>query len=359
MITSILIDATHIGTNQPTGVERYVDALLPVLSEKLMAAGVDVTWVSHYDEPAHPAGVKWIRSEHVHGWGQFAVRQLMLDGKFDLYFTPSSIVPLGGLFQRSMTMHDLSFMRFPKAYSPSQRIRLGWWAPRAAVLSRTIIVPSEFVKNDLIRFWKVPTNKIEVAYHGPIPLSEKAVTVEGVNPEKPFIVYMGRLEEKKGLTPLILAFVELAKKNPDLQLVLAGKAGVGEDIVRRTVREMDSATNNRIILPGYVSNEQQRWLYDHARVVAVPSPAEGFGFGVLEGFESSVPVVCSTEGAAPEIGGDAVLKASNLPSWIGLLNQALEDEPTRSRLIAEGKKRLTQFSWDKSAQETAEALIRD
>ncbi len=360
MSKSIVIDATHFGLPEPTGVERYVDMILPLITERLVAAEANVIWVGH-NAPVHvPKGVIWLTSEHSTGWGQFVVRELMGSSTHDLFFTPSGIAPLGRDFKRAMVIHDLSFIKYPAAYSASQKIRMSIWMPRAAKACNIIITPSEFVKQDIMKEWNIPGEKIVVTQLGPVPLSKEVKPVKDVDKTKPYLLFVGRVEEKKNLPPVLLAFGELAKTMPDLHFVIAGKPGVGSEKVDRTIKELPAKVASRVIRAGYVSDEEQSWLYQHACVVVVPSPAEGFGFPVLEGFEAGVPVVTAHEGAAPEIGGNAVLvaQADSATAWGKSLKQAIEDEPQRKKMIEAGTKRLKDFDWEKTADLTAGVLIK-
>lgn len=357
MPQSIVIDATHFGTPEPTGVERYVDALLPPLSEQLQAQGASVIWVGHKAPETVPRGVMWLTSEYRKGWGQLVAKELMGNTFYDLFFTPSGIVPIGRSFKRAMTVHDLSFVRYPKAYSAVERVRLGMWGPRGAKASNVLIVPSRAVQQDLVQFWNVPLSKIAVVPHGPLPLDKHEEAVPGVG--KQFLLFVGRVEEKKNLGTILVAFGALAQKYPNLQLVLAGKPGVGTETIQRTARELRDGAAERVIFPGYVTNAQRTWLYRRAAAAVVPCPGEGFGFPVLEAFEAEVPVVVADAGAVTEVGGEAVLRAApfTAASWEEQLTCLLDDQELRKRLTAAGRARLEGFSWEKSAELTARALL--
>jgi glycosyltransferase involved in cell wall biosynthesis len=100
-----------------------------------------------------------------------------------------------------------------------------------------------------------------------------------------------------------------------------------------------------------VSDAGRRALLDGAAMLAYPSIYEGFGFPVLEAMTVGVPVVAARAGAIPEVAGDAALLVeptdeANLAAAIAAL---LADEGLRRELIARGRDRVREFSWEDTA----------
>jgi glycosyltransferase involved in cell wall biosynthesis len=143
----------------------------------------------------------------------------------------------------------------------------------------------------------------------------------------------------------------------DLALVLAGRPGWEYDQLLATIDRLELA--GRVILPGYVSDEERSALYHGARVYAFPSLYEGFGFPVLEAMAHGVPVVCSNTSSLPELAADAALTVDpmDVQGLADALRRLLQDEPLRRHLIARGQERVRLFSWKSCAQSTLEVLI--
>lgn len=361
MAKSILIDATHFAIPEPTGVEKYVDALLIPLSKCLLQnPQTRVTWVGHVPAPAHvPDAVNWLQDNYLKGWGQHGAKRLMESGAFDVYFTPSGIAPLGGDFERIMTVHDLSFIQYPAAYTWRQRWRLNGWGPKAAKLCSHVIVPTVTVRDDVEHYWKVPTGKINVVPHGPLTWPYQGEPVSWLPERTPYLYFLGRIEEKKNLLTVIKAFVDIAKEHRELALVLAGKDGYGSKAVRQLIASLSHELRSRIFLPGYISDEQAHWLMMHTEALLVPSPAEGFAFPVLDGFAVGIPVITAHAGGAAEVGGEAVraVQADDVPAWTAALREVLSNKELRQQMVAKGKERLGSFSWEQTAAHTAEILL--
>jgi glycosyltransferase involved in cell wall biosynthesis len=114
----------------------------------------------------------------------------------------------------------------------------------------------------------------------------------------------------------------------------------------------------RVVLTGYVSDEEKRALLAGATLLAYPSRYEGFGFPVLEGFSAGVPVLTSSAASLPEVAGDAALLVdpNDLDAIAEGLVRLFGDPGLRERLVAAGRERLGTFSWERAAASTAEVL---
>ena len=357
MHRSILIDASHLGVDQPTGVELYVDSLLPHLFAELQKHGFTrVHLISTRENPpqALPEYVLWQYAPAERFWGQRVITRWVKKLKPDLYFTPSGVPPLFSSVPTIFTAHDLSFYHQKEAYSVLQHIRLRGLERLAAKNAVALCVPSLFVADELKTHWQIPPEKI---FCTPLALPEER-TSKSKKPafigEDPFILYMGRIEHKKNLQTLVRAFVPVADKR-NVTLVLAGKDGVGAVALKSTIAQLPLSIQQKISVTGYVLPEEKRWLYEHAELCVVPCPLEGFGLPVLEGFAAQVPVICADAGAAPEVAGSAALlvPALNHEAWTKSLYSGLDDRALRKQLRYAGMQRLAKFTWAATAQATA------
>ncbi len=103
-----------------------------------------------------------------------------------------------------------------------------------------------------------------------------------------------------------------------------------------------------------------RWLYQHARVLAIPSLAEGFGLPVLEAMASGCPVVAGRTGSLPEVGGDAAryVDPTDVGDIAGGLSAVLGDKPLADGLRARGLVRAAGFGYDRTARATLDVYER-
>jgi len=176
----------------------------------------------------------------------------------------------------------------------------------------------------------------------------------GIN--KPFVLFIGRLEEKKNIRRLVQAFNWARKKN-DFQLVLSGKPGYGYEQIKKEIEA--SQYQKDIIIPGWVEKEDLPRLLAAARVAIFVSLYEGFGLPILEALSIGVPVLASDLPSLREVGNNAVLYVDpkNIESIGRGLRYLFSLESERGQWIKTGRERANYFSWDKTAAQIAKMLL--
>src|SRR4029453_17139120 len=141
--------------------------------------------------------------------------------------------------------------------------------------------------------------------------------------------------------------------DPEPWLVIAGGrtywAPQGTEALRARVEALPDRLRRRVVLTGYVSDDEKRALLAGATVLAYPSRYEGFGFPVLEGFSARVPVLTSSAASLPEVAGDAALLVD--PHDVDAIGDGLarlfDDTGLRRRLVGGGLGGLAVFSWER------------
>jgi len=359
MQKSIIIDATHLGVAQPTGVEYYTSEILPRISSRLIGAGWPVSWVGHTsDSPTPlPKGVQWIHSPHHPGWSQLVLPKLLKTLKPYIFFTPSGIPPVRCPVKSAMVVHDMGVYRFGENYLPGEVLRLGWLSKLAAKHASLIISPSTYTTQEIRHFWPKYKGALVVIQHGyeaPKASAEAVPNIAAV----PLFLFVGRIENKKNLRPLIEGFARAAEEQ-DMQLVLAGKHGYGAATLEKYIHKLPEKVRNRIHLLSYISEAQKVWLYQYAAAGVLPCPAEGFGMPVLDCFHFGVIPICAQAGALPEVAGEAGLyvQEDSPTDWYLHLRDVAKGSIDRAHLVAQGKSRLAHFDWERAAEETASALL--
>jgi alpha-1,3-rhamnosyl/mannosyltransferase len=358
----ITIDASHYRTAHPTGVEVYVDELLPRLVPILVREGYDVQLLRSESLPAQDVLAGYVvRLPYRRGWGQTVVGSYVHKLRPKLYFTPSGIPPVLSSVPVAVTVHDISVYDSPESYSLPDRLRHTALLRHSAKRARIVLVPSKYVAETLIKRWRLSQDSLVIT-----PLARQlSEEVKAQAPafsadiQDPLYVFVGRLEEKKQLRQVVAGFAAYVRAGGAGSLVLAGGNGHGIERLRALVESLDESVKARILLPGYVSREALAYLLTRATALLVPSPYEGFGIPVLEGFAVSVPVIASGKGAAAEVGADAVLSVGSgtADDWTAAFN-GITDEKLRETLISRGLARLEKYSWETTASATATALLR-
>lgn len=187
------------------------------------------------------------------------------------------------------TMHDL-IMTWEKNPSRNQLLHWTkqkvyiWLYKQVARRTAAIITPSDFVKNDLLRFAKIKPEKITVTYEAADKISDNPEPLRGLEGSQ-FIMYVGRPSPHKNLGTLIEAYASLRSTLPNLKLVLAGKL---DDNYLRYQETVKANAIKGVVFTDFVSEGQLRWLYEHCRAYIFPSLSEGFGLPGLEADRKSV-----------------------------------------------------------------------
>ena len=278
-------------------------------------------------------------------------------GGVDVFFSPHALpLPLSRA-PRVLVIHDLSFVSHPEWFSPQSRLWHASMRMRTQVeQAACLIVPSRATARDLIRFWKIPEQKIQV-----IPWGVPSVVRVGQRPVRVgprYILYIGTVEKRKNVLGLLRAF-KILKEDAvfaDARLVIAGAMGWGSGEIANSKRQI--ANSSDIEFRGYVTEAEKAALLAQASVFVYPSFYEGFGLPVLEAMTAGVPVVTSRLTSLPEVVGDAALlvdpqKPEEIAAAIG---EILNDAGLAEDLSRRGGERASQFTWDSSARQVLAVL---
>jgi glycosyltransferase involved in cell wall biosynthesis len=251
-----------------------------------------------------------------------------------------------------ITVYDMIHEIFPDNFPSKDPVSS--WKKQVLENADAIISISESTKADIIRFFPIDPDRIEVIHLGnPLENTMDAAPCKDPDPaftENPYILFVGNRIGYKNFDFFIKAAAEILHKNSALQVYCAGGGSF-------TPRE-NEVLKNLQILPRvhYITPNDflMKNLYTNARAFVFPSLYEGFGLPVLEAFSSSCPVMASNSSSLPEIGGDAAIyfDPSDAVSFSNAMERLLSDDNLRMQLIIKGHDRLKQFSWEKTARST-------
>jgi glycosyltransferase involved in cell wall biosynthesis len=165
------------------------------------------------------------------------------------------------------------------------------------------------------------------------------------------------LEPRKNHAALVQAFARLPPDAP--LLIMIGQRDFAYDGIFRQIQTLGIGDRVRILED--VDDADLPVLLRHARLMAYPSHAEGFGMPVLEALASGVPVITSNTTSLPEIAGEAawLVAPTDVPGLAAALRECLAEAPAvRQARIARGLKHAARFSWADSAANLL-AAVRD
>lgn len=367
------IDASRYAGEKATGVEFYSFEIINGLLEQLRGRKDKVVLYSRAKVklPKEFAKMKNVENKVLRAkrfWTLSALTKEMKSHPVDVLFVPSHVLPLSLPEKSVITIHDVAFRHLREAYSFREYHYLNITTRFAVKNAGKIIVPSEATKEDLVKLYNCEAGKVVVVPHGfrsrKMPQKETDKVMKkspvfkyfGINKDTPYILFVGRLESKKNLVRLVEAFHEISKDFPEYKLVLAGKRGVGFAELIKTVNRLKLA--DRVIMPGYVNEEEKYALYKYCRIFAFPSLYEGFGMPILEAFYHKKPVLTSFNSSLPEVAHDACIYVDpyDEEEIEHALRRLIKEPRYRDKLVKLGSLRLKEFSWKKAAKKTLKVI---
>jgi glycosyltransferase involved in cell wall biosynthesis len=359
------IDASRAFVKNRTGIEEYsyqvIKHLIPVLKNDQVVLYIKKSQKSKVKSQNFPDNwkLKVIRFPYL--WTQIGLSLELLLHQINVLFVPAHVVPVIHSKNTVVTIHGLEYEFCPRAYSIFARFYMRWSIKKSCQWARKIIAVSENTKKDLIKLYKVSENKIEVVHEGINQHQNSNIKAQVGNTKceikKPYLLFIGRLEERKNIVGIIRTF-EILKGQYKIphELVLAGNFGYGKEKIIEEIKNINYA--NDILIPGYV-NEEEKWkLLKNADVFLFPTFYEGFGLPILEAQSIGVPVVASNNSSIPEVADNSALLI-NPKNPFEIAEAAyilISDYNFRNDMINKGYENVKRFSWEKCAEEIANTL---
>jgi glycosyltransferase involved in cell wall biosynthesis len=294
------------------------------------------------------------------GWEQLAAPLAAAGGRLDLLHGLAYAVPLLAPCPTVVTVHDLSFLRFPELFNRPNRLYLGAVTRLSVARAGKVIAVSESTRRELVELLGVPPARVEVIPNGleplfrPLPRDEveRFRRARGL-PER-FVLHVGTLEPRKNIPLLVRAYARLRRQGVPHALVLAGGKGWRYEAVFAEVRALGLGLGEDVLFPGFIPFEEQPLWYNAAAAFAYPSLYEGFGLPPLESMACGTPVVVANSSSLPEVVGEAGLTvdSGDEAGLAAALGRLIEDGALRERLRGAGLERAKLFDWNDVARRT-------
>ena len=330
--------------SQPTGIGVYANAVLPAFDQ--------------FEHALIPSGGSGSGKERLKrlAWSQFQLPRMARQRKADLIFTPAPEGYLGEQVVPQVVMvHDLRPLSHPERSMQSLYFRR--WVPPLLRQCRHILTNSTFTATEICRATGVPEEKISVTPLGydvdhfyPSELKQRLH-------HRPYLLNIGQAYPHKNLERLIYAFNSIARRFPEVDLLLLGKPHPLE--TRRLqclTSELDLSA--RVVFRNYVSYVDLPNWYRGALALVYPSLWEGFGLPILEAMACGCPVITSYGSGMGEVAGRVAqlvdpLSVSDISAQISRL---IEQKTSREELKYMGIERVTHFSWIKTVDKTVSVV---
>lgn len=283
-------------------------------------------------------------------WRMWLVSNEIKKEKLDIFHGLSGEIPIGSSRYTNtiVTIHDLIFMRFPHLYSFFDKNIHYYKFLYAAKKSKHIIAISEQTKQDIVKFLKVPEEKISVVYQGCHKAFKEEISEEVLKnvkekyalPQK-FVLCVGAIEERKNALEIVKAIKEI-----DIPLVLVGKKTKYFSKIEDFCR--NHHLKNKVIVLENLPMQEIACVYRLATIFCYPSVFEGFGIPIIEALFSRVPVITSKGSCFAEAGGEhSIYVDIDENTSISIkknIEMLLSDAEKRQKMIEEGYKHAQNFT---------------
>jgi glycosyltransferase involved in cell wall biosynthesis len=214
-----------------------------------------------------------------------------------------------------------------------------------------IICISENTKKDLIEYYKIPNELIEVVHLG-VSFDKSFIKIDSMLLKKPYILFVGDRSRYKNFKNFISAYVKSERLKKDFDIFcFGGGTFKAEEINFFKVSGISQNINQ---ITG--SDLELNYAYKNARCFVFPSLYEGFGLPLLESMNMDCPVICSNTSCFSEVTNNAaaMFDPNNVENLIHEIESLVYDDQKISDLIIKGRNNIKNFSWKKCADKTLE-----
>lgn len=286
-------------------------------------------------------------------WRSFYLSEQLVNDGIEIYHGLSHELPynLNKKAVRSVvTIHDLIFLRLPHMYRFVDRFIYTRKFKYACRVADRIIAVSRQTADDVVEFFRIPDEKIDVVhqgcnplFHTEVPLVEKEILRMKYLLPRSFILYVGTIEERKNLLTLIKA---LHYGKIDMPLVVIGKP---TPYLNKVIEFIERHSLINIIFCDIVHNQDLPGIYQIADLFVYPSIFEGFGIPILEALYSKVPVITSRASSMTEVGGKytVYVDPTNVEEMAAAIKKVLDNRELQEKMITEGIRHAQNFNPDR------------
>ena len=284
-------------------------------------------------------------------WRSYGIIKDLKKSSPDIFHGLSNELPIGlekAGIRSVVTIHDLIFIRYPQFYKKIDRTIYNHKFRKACEQADRVIAISDMTRQDIIKTYHIPEEKIDVVYQGCAPLFLKQVSPEQkekirtkYNLPSRYILSVGSIEQRKNLLLIVRALRQLGK---DIHLIAIGKRTPYTDIVETYIKENNM--QQQVSILNNLPFEDLPGFYQMADLFIYPSFFEGFGIPIIEALHSNVPVIAATGSCLEEAGGPDSLYVE--PNDVNDLSEKINwilSTPTQAELMKKaGKEYVKRFT---------------
>ena len=294
---------------------------------------------------------------------QLRLATLLKEYRIDILHSLSYVTPLSVPCRSVVSIYDIVY-DYPAAIPFAKKQVLRLFVAASAQRSDHILTISEASRHQIVSRLHVQPEKVTVTLLAPKtrkladerkwPSLVRRLGIRGK-----YLLAFSSLSPSKNIPMLLQAFARLpAGLAENMQVVVVGHQPQRGTLLREVTDSL--GLRDRVVFPGYLSDDDLSLVLKHATVFVFPSLYEGFGIPLLEAMVAGVPVACSDATCLPEVAGDAALlfDPHSPEELVMALKQLLTNPALRDELVSKGYLNLERFSWKTTAEKTLEVHRR-
>ena len=349
-------------TQPVTGVQRYARELMATLDQLLDRGELDRSRLEvELLSPRLRGGAPpWRHVSHRevgrlsgHAWEQL---ELPRAAHGDVLFCPGNTAPLAalaGAMRTVVTVHDLSYLYFPDAYSLAFRAAYRTLVPAVLRHADAVVTVSESERRAIVERYPFTGGRLVAIQNGGLPAAARPF--DGPPPPRTHALYVGALSKRKNFPGVLAAAVRLNRERA-LPFVFVGGGG---STFQPVVADVPPDVRGRLTFAGQVDRlDECVRFYRSALCLVFPSFYEASPLPPVEAMACGCPVIASRIPSLLERCGDAALYCD--PHDVGDIARAVarlaDDAALRQSLVEKGYERARRFSWEACARRTLEVI---
>jgi len=296
---------------------------------------------------------------------EYGVYKVLKKEKPDVFFSPDGWISLRSKVPTLNTIHDLNFEEHPE-FLPRYIVKYyRRFFPRYAKNATRLLTVSEYTKSDISKRYGIDSAKIDVVYNAANDSFKKLSPdqIERVKVKytggKDFFLFVGLIHPRKNLYNQLKAFDHFKRETEsDYKFLIVGDKYSSTPELDELLKNSDYSSD--ILFTGRLSIHALVDVYGAAFALMYVSYFEGFGIPIAEAFMAEIPVITSNRTSMPEVCGEGGLIVD--PDDYHAISEAMlalhNSKDLVKRLVENGKKQSLKFSWERSAKQVMDALMK-
>ncbi|NNC84485.1 MAG: glycosyltransferase family 4 protein [Bacteroidia bacterium] len=298
-----------------------------------------------------------------HWWFNISLPKVFKKYNVDLFVSPDGYLSLNTEVPSLQVIHDLNFEHFPSFVKANHGKYLRKYFPLFAKKATRIATVSEFSKEDILKTYDIPEDKVDVIYNDAHSAykkrsdEEKAIVKNKYTSGEEYFIFVSAFNPRKNIANTFKAFKQFKEEYKTAHKLLM----VGEkQFWTPDMQDAFEACAEDVIFTGRLKVEELSKVMACASALVYASKFEGFGIPIIEAMRSGTPVITSNVSSMPEVAQDAAILVdpNNVDEIAKAMGKITTDSLLRNKLIEKGFTRSEFFSWDKSAELLWKSMLK-